>query len=74
MEKMRNNAYDIISGAMIIWMVVYHAFQWGGLTNTDVFKALIGLFFFFMPWFFLNLVLFLRLNHWVRQSEVICSD
>lgn len=48
----RNFSFDIISGMMILWMVVYHAFQWGGLVTTPFFEFLMTFFFFFMAWFY----------------------
>ncbi|MDW6003286.1 acyltransferase family protein [Vibrio mangrovi] len=52
MLKNRNVSYDCISGIMILWMVVYHAFMWGGLSDTDTFHVLLRVLFFFMPWFY----------------------
>lgn len=50
--KKRNDTLDVISGILIIWMIAYHSFQWGNLTESISFQVLIRCFYFFMPWFY----------------------
>jgi len=48
----RNESLDIITGIMILWMIVYHSFQWANYYDSNVFNLLLKCFYFFMPWFY----------------------
>jgi len=52
MASERNHTLDIISGVMILWVIVFHSFQWGNVTDSIVFKVLIRFLYFVMPWFY----------------------
>ena len=52
MNVKRNDTLDILSGILIIWMIVYHSFQWANMTESNLFVVLIRIFYFFMPWFY----------------------
>lgn len=72
MSTSRNESFDLINGIMIMWMVSYHAFQWGHLVESSVFKYLIQFFFFFMPWFYFKSGVFYNKNHPIE--ELILKD
>ena len=48
----RNKSLDIISGIMIIWMIILHAFQWANLRESIIYSSLLKCLFFFMSWFY----------------------
>jgi len=48
----RNESLDIITGIMILWMIVYHSFQWANYYDSNVFNLLLKCFYFFIPWFY----------------------
>lgn len=50
--KKRSASLDIISGVLILWMIVYHSFQWAELDKTPLFNTLLSFFYFFMAWFY----------------------
>ncbi|WP_299778184.1 acyltransferase family protein [uncultured Formosa sp.] len=52
MSLERDKSLDIISGIMIIWMVILHAFQWGDLTESIIYIFLLKCLYFFMSWFY----------------------
>lgn len=49
--KKRDDSLDIAAGFFIVYMILYHCMQWGGLRNSPVYMYMeyLG---FFMPWFF----------------------
>jgi fucose 4-O-acetylase-like acetyltransferase len=48
----RNTAIDQAAGLMIVVVIIGHTFDWLGLCDTLVWKIVLWLFYFFMPWFF----------------------
>lgn len=48
----RDNSLDSITGIMVIWMVLYHVFQWVSFTTHIAYIVLLKWLFFFMPWFY----------------------
>ncbi|WP_350628482.1 acyltransferase [Pseudoalteromonas sp. CAL260-MNA-CIBAN-0059] len=51
-DNSRFISFDIISGILILWMIVYHSFQWAELEGSMIFHRLLNLFYFFMAWFY----------------------
>jgi len=50
--RVRVAGFDLISGVMIIWMVMYHIFQWSGMCSNVIYKQGLYWLFFFIPWFY----------------------
>ncbi|WMI68443.1 acyltransferase family protein [Mangrovimonas sp. YM274] len=62
MSKLRNDTFDKISGVLILWMIIYHAFGWGELKASIIYNVLLKLLFFFIPWFYFKRGMFIKTN------------
>lgn len=51
-ERVRDASLDVLSGAMVAWMLLHHLVQWSSLTGNVAYHWALGWLFFFMPWFF----------------------
>lgn len=60
MAKTRNESLDMITGIMILWMMVYHVFQWAGITDSMLYKTALQWLFFFIPWFYFKSGMFFK--------------
>jgi len=59
-KNARNESLDMVSGVMVLWMMIFHLFQWAEITDSLFYKTVLQWLFFFLPWFYFKSGMFFK--------------